>query len=77
VLSELLAPSNCYQVQVHVRVKIDETEEMLIGIVVRSVTSKKSCALDGSPSCERNARHMASRRWKTDLKFEIRWTLRS
>ena len=59
------------------RVKIDETEEMLIGIVVRSVTSKKSCALDGSPSCERNARHMASRRWKTDLKFEIRWTLRS
>jgi hypothetical protein len=29
---------------------------MLIGIVVRSVMSKKSCALDGSPSCVRNAR---------------------
>ncbi len=57
--------------------KIEETEEILIGIVVRSVTSKKSCALDGSPSCERNARQAASRRWKTDLKFEIRWTLRS
>ena len=59
------------------RETIEETEEMLIGIVVRSVTSKKSCALDGSPSCERNARQAASRRWKTDLKFEIRWTLRS
>jgi hypothetical protein len=50
---------------------------MLIGIVVRSVMSKKSCALDGNPSCERNARQSASMRWKTDLKFEIRWTLRS
>ena len=61
------------------RETIEETEEMLIGIVVRSVTSKskKSCALDGSPSCERNARQAASRRWKTDLKFEIRWTLLS
>jgi hypothetical protein len=27
-------------------------DEMLIGIYVRSVTSKKSCALDGNPSCE-------------------------
>jgi hypothetical protein len=44
------------------REMIEETEEMLIGIVVRSVTSKKSCALDGSPSCERNARQAASRR---------------
>jgi hypothetical protein len=54
---------------------------MLIGIVVRSVsvTSKESCALDGSPSCERNARQRqaASRRWETNLRFEIRWTLRS
>ena len=25
---------------------------MLIGISIRSVTSKRSCALDGSPSCE-------------------------
>ncbi len=56
---------------------IEETEEMLVGIVVRSVMSKKSCALDDSPSCERNARQAASRQWKTDLKFEIRWTLRS
>ena len=39
---------------------------MLIGIVVRSVTSKKSCALDGSPSCERNARQAMENR------FEIR-----
>jgi hypothetical protein len=42
---------------------------MLIGIVVRSVTSKKSCALDGNPSCERNARQAVSRRKKTDLKI--------
>jgi hypothetical protein len=42
---------------------------MLIGIVVRSVTSKRPCALDGSPSCERNARQAVSRREKTDLKL--------
>jgi hypothetical protein len=65
------------------RETIEETEEMLIRIVVRSVTSKSkksyalALALDGSPSCERNARQAASRRWKTNLKFEIRWTLRS
>ena len=28
-------------------------KRMLIGISIRSVTSKKSCALDGSPSGER------------------------
>jgi hypothetical protein len=31
------------------RETIEETEEMLIGIVVRSVTRKESYALDGSP----------------------------
>ncbi len=51
--------------------KIDETEEMLIGIGVRSVTSKKSCALDGSPSCERNARHMANGEQAMENRFEI------
>jgi hypothetical protein len=28
-------------------------KRMLIGILIRSVTSKRSCALDGSPSGER------------------------
>ena len=28
-------------------------KRMLIGILIRSVTSKRSCALDGSPSCKR------------------------
>ncbi len=56
------------------RETIEETEEMLICIVVRvlRVKSHAHWILDGSPSCEGNARHTASRRWKTDLKFEIR-----
>ena len=43
------------------RETIEETEEMLIGIVVRSVTSKESCALDGSPIVK-GARHAESRK---------------
>ncbi len=45
------------------RETIEETEEMLIGIVVRSVTSKESCALDGSPVVK-GARHAESRKEK-------------
>ncbi len=71
-----MAPSDCYQVQVHVRDMIDkiEIEEMLmlIGIDVRSVTSKKPCALDGDPSCERCETRGAQERENRKRK-QIRW----
>ena len=51
-VEEACAPSISYQVQTRHRHKKRE-KRMLIGILIRSVTSKKSCALDGSPSCER------------------------
>jgi hypothetical protein len=41
-------------------------EEMLIGIVVRSVTNKESCALDGSPIVK-GARHAESRKEKNRI----------
>ncbi len=51
-VEEAWATSNSYQVQTgHRHRKIEK--RMLIGISIRSVTSKRSCALDDSPSCER------------------------
>ena len=51
-VEEAWATSNSYQVQTGHRYRKRE-KRMLIGILIRSVTSKRSCALDGSPSCER------------------------
>ena len=51
-VEEAVATSNSYQVQTRHRHRKRE-KRMLIGILIRSVTSKRSCALDGSPSCER------------------------
>ena len=51
-VEEARATSNSYQVQTGHRHRKRE-KRMLIGISIRSVTSKRSCALDGSPSCER------------------------
>jgi hypothetical protein len=50
-VEEPWATSNSYQVQTGHRHRQRE-KRMLIGISIRSVTSKRSCALDGSPSCE-------------------------
>ena len=52
VVEEACAPSISYQVQTRHRHKKIE-KRMLIGISIRSVTSKRSCALDDSPSGER------------------------
>jgi hypothetical protein len=54
LVEEPWATSNSYQVQTGHRHRQRE-KRMLIGISIRSVTSKRSCALDGSPSpsCER------------------------
>ena len=51
-VEEACAPSISYQVQTRHRHKKIE-KRMLIGISIRSVTSKRSCALDDSPSGER------------------------
>ena len=51
-VEEAWATSNSYQVQTGHRYRKRE-KRMLIGILIRSVTSKRSCALDGSPSCKR------------------------
>ena len=51
-VEEAYATSNSYQVQTGHRHRKRE-KRMLIGILIRSVTSKRSCALDGSPSGER------------------------
>ena len=51
-VEEAYATSNSYQVQTGHRHRKRE-KRMLIGILIRSVTSKRSCALDDSPSCER------------------------
>ncbi len=56
IVEEACVTSISYQVQTRHRQKKRERERrMLIGISIRSVTSKRSCALDGtsSPSCER------------------------
>jgi hypothetical protein len=52
IVEEAYATSNSYQVQTGHRHRKRE-KRMLIGILIRSVTSKSSCALDGSPSGER------------------------
>ncbi len=61
VVEEAHACSDSYQVR-HARARARGTratsreDRMLIGkiyMLARSVTSKKSCALDGNPSCER------------------------
>ena len=50
---EACATSISYQVQTGHRHRKRE-KRMLIGIIsIRSVTSKRSCALDENPSCER------------------------
>jgi hypothetical protein len=49
---EACATSISYQVPTRHRHKKRE-KRMLIGISIRSVTSKRLCALDDSPSCER------------------------
>ncbi len=50
IVEEACAPSISYQVQTRHRHKKIE-KRMLIGILsIRSVTSKRSCALDDSPS---------------------------
>ncbi len=51
LLSELWAPSNCYQVQVQVRRNADRHRHRLLGVL--RVKGHASCALDGSPGCER------------------------
>ncbi len=51
-VEEACATSISYQVQTGHRHKKRE-KRMLIGISIRSITSKRSCALDDSPSCER------------------------
>jgi hypothetical protein len=51
-VEEPWATSNSYQVQTGHRHRQRE-KRMLIGISIRSVTSKRSCALDDSPSCKR------------------------
>ena len=51
-VEEAWATSNSYQVQTGHRHRKRE-KRMLIGILIRSVTSKRSCALDDSPSCKR------------------------
>ena len=51
-VEEPWATSNSYQVQTGHRHRQRE-KRMLIGISIRSVTSKRSCALDVSPSCKR------------------------
>ncbi len=52
-VEEAWATSNSYQVQTGHRHRKTE-KRMLIGILsIRSVTSKRSCALDDSPSCKR------------------------
>ena len=51
-VEEPWATSSSYQVQTGHRHRQRE-KRMLIGISIRSVTSKRSCALDGSPSCKR------------------------
>jgi hypothetical protein len=52
IVEEACVTSISYQVQTRHRHKKRE-KRMLIGISIRSVTSKRSCALDDSPSCER------------------------
>ncbi len=52
LVEEACATSNSYQVQTGHRHRKKE-KRMLIGISIRSVTSKRSCALDDSPSCEK------------------------
>ena len=60
-VEEARATSNSYQVQTrHRNRKREKRMLMLIGILIRSVTSKRSCALDGSPSCKR----VESKRWE-------------
>ncbi len=51
-VEEACATSISYQVQTRHRHKKRE-KRMLIGISIRSDASKRSCAMDGSPSCER------------------------
>ncbi len=51
-VEEAWATSNSYQVQTGHRHRKRE-KRMLIGMLIRSVASKRSCALDDSPSCER------------------------
>ncbi len=44
---------------------------ILYTVSIRSVTSKKSCALDGGSSCERSAKQAVSRREKIDLDLKL------
>ncbi len=68
-----LQTANSYQVQMQTGHRKRE-KRMLIGISIRSVTSKRSCALDGSPSpsCKR----VESKRWKMKATGKNIWNFR-
>ncbi len=66
-VEEVCTPSISYQVQTRHGHKKRE-KRMLIGISIRSVTSKRSCALDDSPSGERV---LSRRRKRVGKHFEI------